>query len=57
MLPDDRQVMYDRCEPSPERAEVLEITGGQFAHGGLSKLSIFHVYCLLRPVRNGKADC
>jgi hypothetical protein len=40
-LPGDRQVMYDACEPSPERAEVLEIIGGQSAHGGLSKLSIF----------------
>jgi hypothetical protein len=55
-LPDDRQVMYDGCEPSPERAEVLEIIDGQFAHGGLSKLSIFHVNCPLRS-SEWKADC
>jgi len=37
-----RQVMYSASEPSPERAEVLEIIGGQSAHGGRSKLLIFH---------------
>jgi len=41
-LSHDQQVMYDVCEPSPERAEVLEIIGGHSAHGGRSKLSIFH---------------
>ena len=40
-LPQDRPVMYYGCEPSPERAEVLEIIDGQSAHGGRRKLSIF----------------
>ena len=40
-LPHDQQVMYDVCEPTPERAEVLEIIDGQSVYGGRSKLSIF----------------
>jgi hypothetical protein len=34
--------MYYASEPSPKRAEILEVIDGQSAYGGRSKLSIFH---------------
>jgi hypothetical protein len=50
----DRQVMYDGCEPSPKRAEVLEVIDGQSAHGGRKQtLDFFTVNCPLRPVWSG----
>jgi hypothetical protein len=44
-----RQVMYAAVEPPSERAGVLEIIGGHSAHGGRSKLSLFH-YQLAAPI-------